>query len=182
MVYSYCGNDAADSSLHLVAPSGQTLSFNDPTPSPVAPATATPFLLDPVDHIQCNVNNNADHTVTWWTAKRTINFNGGRVDLKCGNDNVGYKHIKSRHQSEWQTRANEVGGGAWDDMMNFAVKAALESPSASYIETGSKACYTAPIQVRNSSGTVIKTWYPTVIISLNNKIIITAFPGGGCLG
>lgn len=80
------------------------LGASAPTGADVVPEylaqSATPFLLDPVDLVQCNVRKNANHTVTWWTAKRTINYSGGRTDLKCGTSSVGYKHIKERHGSQ----------------------------------------------------------------------------------
>lgn len=141
---------------------------------------AAPFLLDPVDLVQCNIRNNASHTVTWWTAKKTINYSGGRTDLKCGTQtSSGYKHIKFKHQSEWQDRANEIGGGAWDDMMNWVVGTTLEYPSATYTQSGLKACYTTTIAVVKN-GKIVKTYNPRIIVSVNNKIVITAIPGGGC--
>lgn len=174
---------AGDGSIFVPDPTWTQIGGeHDGSGGPRQPATPgiTPYLLDPVDHVQCNLRKNADHTVTWWTAKRTINYSGGRTDLKCGTDNVGYKHIKVRHQSEWNTRATEAGGGAWDDFMNWAVGATLAYPSATFIQTGQKACYTTPIQVYHD-GRLVKTWQTRVVVSTNNKVVITAIPGGGCM-
>lgn len=72
-----------------------------------------------------------------------------------------------------------MGGGKWDDLMNWAVNAILTQPLHTFVEPGLKACYTAPIQIIQN-GKVVSTFYPTVIISTNNRVIITAYPGGKC--
>jgi hypothetical protein len=171
---------------YAVGPNGEQMSPSEPlgwkSARPASTSVVSPFLLDPVDAFQCNVSNNASHTVTWWTAKKTSTYAGGRIDLKCGTATTsGYKHIKARHQTDWQNRVNQAGGGtAWDDLLNFSVAQAFKAPSSVVNQGSGKICYTTPIRLYKSNGTLITTYYPRAVLSSTNKILITAFPGGGC--
>jgi len=103
----------------------------------------------------------------------------GKIDLFCGDSASGYVHIRSRHQADWQAVINLAGGGGnWDDLMVFAVNASVTAPSSGYpFNIGNnKWCYTTPIQIKNSKGVVVRTLHPTVVVSTNNKKVITAFP------
>jgi hypothetical protein len=101
----------------------------------------------------------------------------GQVDLKCGTSAEGYVHIRSGHQASWELQ-NPIGG-PWDDFMVWATSRALSVPSSVVNLPGSKRCYTTPIKiVRYVNGTIqlVKTFNPTVIVSTNNKIVITSIP------
>lgn len=101
----------------------------------------------------------------------------GVVRLKCGTLWDGYIHIRDRHQSSWETQ--NLGGLYWDDNMAWATSRALMAPSMVTNRPGSKRCYTTPIQVflyANGVMQLVKTFNPTVIVSTNNKIVITSIP------
>jgi hypothetical protein len=70
------------------------------------------------------------------------------------------------------------GGALWDDFMVYAVGSALWGPEPGYPHNvgNGKLCYTAPIVILDEDMTPIDTYYPTVIISQNNQLVITAFP------
>lgn len=142
----------------------------------------TPLLLDPVDSLQCNVNNNAGHMVTSYQAAAGGGFGGGTIRLLCGTSaGSGYKHIRDRHQADWTRKLTKYGlPGAWDDFMDFATRQSLASPSRATDQGLSKSCYTTPIQILNRNGTVAETFFSRIIISRNNTLVITSFPGGGC--
>ncbi len=101
----------------------------------------------------------------------------GQVDLKCGTSAEGYVHIRNRHQTSWEIQ--KLGGFFWDDDMVWATSRALIAPASVINRPDSKRCYTTPIQVfRHVNGTIqlVKTINPTVIVSTNNKIVITSIP------
>lgn len=151
------------------APTSSTApNITDPSASSVAHPN-----LDPGTIGLCNAGF-GDVSVQNFQAK-----NLGKIDLFCGDSASGYVHIRTRHQSDWQTVINQAGGGAlWDDFMVYAVNGSVSAPSPNYpVNIGNnKWCYTTPIQIKNTQGVVTKTLHPTVIVSVNNKKVITAFP------
>lgn len=101
----------------------------------------------------------------------------GTVRMRCGDSGAGYVHIRSNHQTGW-TRAM-VGPGNWDDFMMFATVNAVEAPSRTAVKPGSKRCYTTPINLyrwENGVRVFVKTMNPSVVISTNNKMVITSIP------
>lgn len=101
------------------------------------------------------------------------------IDLLCGDDASGYVHIRKNHEEAWQTMVDSVGGGTWDDFMEYTLAEAVTSPGDGYpIDAGDgKYCYSAPIELYDiHDGHLIKTINPTIIVSGNNKKIITAIP------
>jgi hypothetical protein len=101
----------------------------------------------------------------------------GVVSLKCGTVSDGYIHIRNRHQSSWEIQ--NLGGFFWDDDMVWATSRALIAPASVIDRPGSKRCYTTPIQVFryvNGAMQLVKTINPTVLVSTNNKIVITSIP------
>jgi hypothetical protein len=70
------------------------------------------------------------------------------------------------------------GSGYWDDQMAFAVQEIVKAPEVGYPkDAGSqKLCYSAPMMIVNPSYKYSKTYHPTVIVSVNNKLVITAYP------
>lgn len=142
-----------------------------------APGTIQPRLLTPFDWLSCNNPNDPWHVISNWPAKYQ-----GNITLQCGRSaSTGYNHISLRHKSEWQNLINRFGGGSsWDDFMAYVTKAALNSPSAIYGAGFQKICYTTPINMINHNNGDKVTLSPTIIISSNNKTVITSYPGGNC--
>lgn len=63
--------------------------------------------------------------------------------------------------------------------MVLATQASLESPAYSAEKPSQKPCYTRPIEVYeviNGAPVKKKTINPTVMISINNKKVITSYP------
>lgn len=136
-----------------------------------------PALLGPVDRFNCNVSKNENWNITSYKAKNFSSFAGGKINLKCGTAASGYKHIKNGHGSQWQQQINAVGGtGNWDDLMSFATKQILNKPGMIRSAGSNKLCYTAPIEIANTKRTKKVKLNPTVIISMNNKLVITSYP------
>ena len=127
--------------------------------------------LNPITIGLCNTGF-GDVVVSSFTSK----FDGA-LKLKCGDSASGYVHIRSRHQPEWE--AQKPGSGLWDDYMVWASAQALTSPVLANTQIGNKRCYTTPIdlfQVVNGQQVYWKTLNPTVVVSMNNKILITSIP------
>lgn len=98
----------------------------------------------------------------------------GKVSLRCGDDKSGYVHIRKNHENDWEKRKGGAEG-LWDDLMWYSTKSALENPSFTLDMGSNKRCYTAPIVIENSEGKKV-TFHPTVLVSMNNKRVITSYP------
>lgn len=134
-----------------------------------------------VDHLQCAANN-ANWVIKQYQAAYSGGFQG-QVDLKCGDDNSGYKHINQRHSGQWVERTTWHGAAPssdWDLWLLTYIDVTLRYPSKVISQAGQKSCYEAPFtqQWKNSKGQVLdsRTWYVVVIISQNNRKIITSYP------
>jgi hypothetical protein len=100
--------------------------------------------------------------------------------LRCGNGEVGYRHIQKQHQSQWQGLA-DIEGRNWRDIADMAIAKSMDSPDVQRSTAGGKYCYSGQIYlVDKVRGTVAKTVHPTVIVPLSSRTIITAYPGGAC--
>lgn len=141
-------------------------------PPGILVSTEDPARLPPGTIALCN-SGLGDVSVQRYDNARSL----GVVDLRCGDSNSGYVHIRASHQGQWQSRIDSVGGnGNWDDLMAWATGEVLRAPEAGYPkDVGSgKWRYTAPIFMSGSKGTV--QYKPTVIVSTNNKLVITSYP------
>ena len=158
--------------LALASPaSAATATYEIPAPSTPAAGVET-SLLDPITIGACNAGFGDVSVASWETGI-------GHVDLFCGDDKSGYVHIRTGHQAQWQTVVDGAGGGAyWDDFMVFATGSIVTAPGPGFPkdEGDGKLCYSAPILIKNEEGNVVDTHNPTVIVSANNKKIITSFP------
>lgn len=127
--------------------------------------------MNPISMLACNLG--------WsdWGVQSFTTTTYGTVNLLCGTSTSGYIHIRAKHESHW---VSQMGGpGSWDDYMVWSSAHALRYPKESNFQSGQKRCYTTPIKVyRVQSGatTYWKTFNPTVVISTNNKIVITSIP------
>lgn len=147
------------------------------TPSTDTPeeTRVQPLGLNPVTIAQCNMGQ-SDVTVADMPSTKD-----GLVALKCGNDKVGYVHIRKEHEKDWQSILNQYPiGGTWDDYMLFATKNSLQAPDPSLgmpqVIPGDKRCYSTPVQIKNPDGVVMETIHPSIIVSMNNRVVITSFP------
>ncbi|KZX21969.1 hypothetical protein [Rathayibacter tanaceti] len=108
----------------------------------------------------------------------------GYVDLFCGDSASGYIHIRDGdgslndvgHEADWQDVVDSFGGGLWDDFMLYATGEAIVDDKAPDDHGNDKLCFTTSIDIYKSDGTYITTYQPTVIVSANNKSVITSYP------
>ncbi|OCI32921.1 hypothetical protein OERS_05130 [Oerskovia enterophila] len=107
----------------------------------------------------------------------------GTVRLNCGTaTTAGYNHILDGHADDWQFWMEDLGlyGANWDDFMEWTVGAVLMAPGDYASEGNGKLCFTAPIGIVNPNDGL--TWWfdPSIIVSENNRVVITAYPGSPC--
>lgn len=119
----------------------------------------------------CGTDSSEDKVVTAF----------GEWKLLCGNKGYGYRHIQSRHMSEWEGLA-AIEGRNWRDIADMAIAKAHDAPDWHGPQGGGRYCSTGQIYLINrATGAAAKTVQPTVIVD-ENGIVITAFPGGACRG
>ena len=105
----------------------------------------------------------------------------GSWKLLCGNSDWGFRHIRSRHMSEWEGLA-AIEGRNWRDIADMAMAKAHDAPDWHGPQGSGAYCHTGQIYLVNrTTGTIAKTVQPTVIVT-EDGTVITAFPGGGCRG
>lgn len=133
--------------------------------------TAQP-LLNPISIGLCNAGRTT-HVIEKFTTKHD-----GTVSLRCGHSGGGYVHIRARHQQDWQNTM--TGPGLWDDFMVYASREAMKSPSSTKANREKNTrCYKTPIKlyrVVNGQPQYVKTRYPRVAVSMNNKVVVTSYP------
>jgi hypothetical protein len=159
-------------SMASAAPAeADTIAYQPPHPTGSAPDVDA-SLLNPAIIGLCN-GGLGDVSVDSWETDI------GHVDLLCGDDKSGYVHIRAKHQVDWQTVVDSAGGGAnWDDFMVFATGSIVTAPASGFPKDvgAGKLCYSAPILIKNAQGDVVDTYNPTVLVSANNKKIISSYP------
>lgn len=95
--------------------------------------------------------------------------------LRCGNDSYGYRHIQKRHMADWAPLASMLGSD-WRTFTDWAVDQSLHYPKRWCLGSNNEVLYIGYIQIKNSSGQVVGTYYPRVPVGKTTNNIITAFP------
>jgi len=72
--------------------------------------------------------------------------------------------------------ADRESGFHWDDFMADFVQYVLATPDRYTVEYGGKRCYTGYFQLYRSDWTFLYAFEPTVIVSVSNNRVITAYP------
>jgi len=147
------------------------------TPTNASSPTASPSpgsagrLLDPITIGACDIGLHGTLVASF------LSKYDGRVSLKCGSTDVGYIHIRTKHQSQWDAFA--AGNGYWDDFMLWSAESIVLHPESSHLDSDMKRCYTAPVKTyfkKDGINHLLKSFSPTVIVSTNNRVMITAYP------
>lgn len=98
---------------------------------------------------------------------------GKTVNLRCGHENSGYRHIRNDHMDEWQWRASEVGDN-WRDYSDWVIAQTLIAPKSVTPQSNNKYKFSAPVQVYR--GTQLRSSYRAVVIIGSRDGVITAYP------
>jgi len=102
----------------------------------------------------------------------------GTVKMQCGTKKQwGLRHIRHGHGSDWKA----VSGfrGSWTKFLDWAIREALYRSEVVVSQPDNKRCYSAPMvlyKMVNGKPQYWKTRYTNVVVSKNNRTIISAFP------
>lgn len=155
--------------------------FIDQTRSgaPEAPEVG-PYLIDFPQWVQCFTLNDTEMVIkeytTWW------NGDPETKRLKCGDSTFGYKHIRERHEKDWQTKLDKITPSglfpnvSWDDLMSAAAVNALLVPDWSENVSGSKKCYVIRMGFYNQYGTLLDSYNVRAVTATNSDRVITVLP------
>ncbi|GAA2190396.1 hypothetical protein GCM10009786_27530 [Leucobacter alluvii] len=107
--------------------------------------------------------------------------------MRCGiADGAGYLHIEFRHGSQWVKKGqwhSPYPASEWDMFMMKASRQALAKPLSTVDQGSNKYCYQSTVTQTHYTAKGLqdqRTWPMSVVISANNKIVITSFPGASC--
>lgn len=149
------------------------------TPAPTS-GTVTPRLIDFPQWVQCFTLNDTEMVIksytTWWNGLAETKR------LKCGDSGFGYKHIRERHEADWQAKLNKITPSglfpnvSWDDLMSAAAHNALAVPDYTENVAGSKRCYVVKMGFFNQNGVLIDAYNVRTIAATNSDRVITALP------
>ena len=102
----------------------------------------------------------------------------GTVRLLCGSATVGLNHILKNHPlSQW--RGQMGGDGSVTAWIRYLIRNSLAAPAKKAPLVSNKRCYSTPVHVYrmvNGRPSWWKTINPSVYVSSNNKIVVTAIP------
>lgn len=138
-----------------------------------------PRLLNLIDFVGCTLSQNSSYLIKNYVVKPKGSYTSTRAALYCGTTSgSGYLHIQATHQGDWQARVTAAGGGAaWDDLMDFATAESLATPGTWSALTNNKTCYSTPVEIYDAYTLRLKfVFNPTVIVSNNNRLVITSYP------
>lgn len=170
------GSGKTDTRPYALAPNGDRFYFEE-APSQ-EPGTITPY-VEAIDRFMCSLVGNENHMVNSWDMNYVIH---GQVRLNCGTAATsGYNHIQDRHADDWIWFLEGFGlyGANWDDFMEFVTGSVVQAPGYYSLQGNGKLCFTAPVIIYDSDG-LDWTMNPSVIVSQNNKIVITSYPDSSC--
>lgn len=99
-----------------------------------------------------------------------------RPILRCGNGGFGYRHILKYHFTQWATIASYAGTD-WRTLLDRQMQDSFHRPYTWCDDKDKNSVnYVGWLQIRNSRGRVVKTYYPRYAVGKTTKNLVTAFP------
>ncbi len=130
----------------------------------------------------CGVTTSSTKTVRTFTNRYRASdagrfLRGGSSVLYCGDDNYGYRHIKLRHESQFENLTFMTNEN-WRDLADRMIAGTLVDPDdTTYTSKNDTFTYCRIfffIDLR--SHRVVSHSYPRVVVSASNGKVITAYP------
>lgn len=106
-----------------------------------------------------------------FTSESKMVYDFGRIELKCGNPNWGYRHIKARHYNEFQGLAR-AGGLNWSDLVHWAIYYNVQDPD--HVE--GDGCRDRVLFLHDSNGRLLWQQRFKLIYSASDGRVITVYP------
>ncbi|WP_431246666.1 hypothetical protein [Leifsonia xyli] len=132
-----------------------------------------------------SLNNETDVFATY-----AFPWNGSvqLVRLKCGTDSYGYKHIRAKHESQWQAQldgarahgwnSQAFGVESWDDLMSAVTGAIITYPD--YYQAyplNNKRCSNTEFYLQNlSTGAIVYSFRAIASWASDSDRLITSYP------
>lgn len=175
-----------------VIDSAQQLDMNEPKPS--EPGTVTPQLINFDQWFRCFSLNQADETFV--TYNHFVDGTSRQVRLKCGqhnditNQGYGYKHIRIRHEGDWQAKLNDAvatgwvpasaGVEGWDDLMAIGAGTSITYwEYRSPIKGNNTRCTVATVAFADTSDwSIVYEFKAVAVFAEYSDRLITAYPSG----
>ncbi|MDQ1217722.1 hypothetical protein [Microbacterium arborescens] len=178
-------DDAFDTNLGLEQP-----------PAAGEEDVATPYLINFDQWFRC-FSLSQKYEVFGEYAFFLSNDNWQDVRLKCGEHNsvtntgFGYKHIRARHEADWQSKydaarnagwnADAQGLEGWDDLMHAGAQQSLTFPTYySGIKGNNTRCAVGRLVFINvQSGQIVYSMGVTSAFAVNSDRLISSYPSSG---
>jgi RHS repeat-associated protein len=124
-------------------------------------------------------------TTNWYVAKAPDSrYWGGTWDVYLTEDQLA--HITEEHAAHWELleRMAQNRGATWQQLMNYSIKAALESPEGKtpYKQKNTRILYQRDIHLQDEYGREAYAYTVNVVVDRHGSIVtafpLTARPGG----
>lgn len=126
----------------------------------------------------CPAKGSNDKVIkSWWVSEGPVA--GYKIDLKCGTTAAGFRHIVKNHRGNWQNKARgPVTYTSWMDLADMGITKSLTDPKSYPHNTQANTSrYTADLFFYNRrTGQLVEKMNAHTAVSVNNKLVITAFP------
>jgi hypothetical protein len=153
--------------------------------TPTDPHTVSPSLINFDQWFRCyslNEENTVFELYThYWDGV------GKDIRLKCGTSGWGYKHIRERHEGDWQVKMDTarsrgwnaiLSQGSWDDLMNASVASTViwgEFVGGDALNN-TKCSNSTMSFVNTGTGQVVYEFNVTAVWANDSDRLITAYP------
>lgn len=98
--------------------------------------------------------------------------------LRCGNADYGYRHIVSRHRTDFERLAAGTYQN-WRDVADLAMDSISTDPDAAKLAGAGKGCLSRVIFLRNlRTNQVVRPQIIRMFVRLSDNVIITTYPHG----
>lgn len=123
----------------------------------------------------CGMRDKARKVVRTYPRVNFSDFPGGKSNLRCGDKESGFRHIKLRHLQDWEKDALIVNEN-WRTHADWAISLVLRNPDLyRYNMTNNTYCFSRKVHLVYR-GVTQEVRYVKVVIGVKNKNVITAFP------
>ena len=123
----------------------------------------------------CGMRDKASKVVRTYPRVNFPDFPGGKSNLRCGDKESGFRHIKLRHIQDWEKDALIVNEN-WRTHADWAISLVLRNPDIyRYKVENNTYCFSRKVHLV-FRGVSREIRYVKVVIGVKNKNVITAFP------
>lgn len=125
----------------------------------------------------CGAGDSKYKLVKDYSRQMMSGVSGASAHLRCGTaENWSYRHIKYRHASQWQAKANYIVQD-WRSFTDWSMRQTLSKPCSKYRQLSNDTLqYVTPIQIKDNNGRIYHTFGSRVVVARASQNVITAYP------